>query len=428
MRVSVFGLGYVGCVTGACLAQLGHHVVGLDIQPHKVDAVQCGRAPLIEPELDELIATNVAAGRLRATLEVADAVAESDLALVCVGTPSQANGSVNLSFVERVTREIGEASRERKKPFCVVIRSTCPPGTLKNVVAPQLNRSAGHTIPIAVNPEFMREGSAVHDFFAPSFVLIGADDESAIPPVRALYASLDVALKITDLSTAEAVKYASNAFHAMKVAFANEIGRWCANQEVDSHAVMDIFCADRALNLSEQYLMPGFAFGGSCLPKDLRALLYQARHADVDLPLLSGVLPSNQIHIQRALDLIVATGETRIGILGLAFKSSTDDVRESPLVMLVEQLLGKGYAVTIYDPQLSLGAIVGTNRAYLEEHIPHVASLLVASAPQVVDSSQVLVIGQKGAARGLESVHEKIVIDLVRMEPQPATSKLIRLV
>ena len=427
LRVSVFGLGYVGCVTGACLAHLGHKVVGVDVQPQKVDAIQHGRAPLIEPELDDLIATNVAADRLRATLDVADAVAGCDIALICVGTPSKTNGSVNLSFVERATREIGEASRAREKPPCVVIRSTCPPGTAENLLAPQLSRSAGRAIPLAVNPEFMREGSAVRDFFAPPFVLIGADDESAVQAVRALYAALDLPTKITGLRTAEAVKYASNAFHAVKVTFANEIGRWCASQAIDSGSVMDIFCSDRALNLSEKYLMPGFAFGGSCLPKDLRTLLYKARHADVDLPLLSAVLPSNQLQIQRAFDLIAATGETRIGILGLAFKSSTDDVRESPLVSLVEALLGKGYAVTIHDPQLSLAAVVGSNRAYLDEHIPHIASLLVDSAAQVVESSQVVVIGQGAAAHGLTGAKQRIVIDLIGMDPPPPAKTLIRL-
>jgi GDP-mannose 6-dehydrogenase len=427
MRVTVFGLGYVGCVTAACLAHLGHHVIGVDVQPHKVDAIQRGRAPLIEPELADLIAINVTAGRLRATLDVAQAVAGCDIALVCVGTPSQPNGSVNLSFVERATREIGETSRAREEPPCVVIRSTCPPGTTENLLAPQLRRSAGRAISMAVNPEFMREGSAVRDFFAPPFVLIGADDEAAVQALSALYATLGLPIKITGLRTAEAVKYASNAFHAVKVAFANEIGRWCASQAIDSRSVMDIFCSDRTLNLSEKYLMPGFAFGGSCLPKDLRTLLYEARHADVDLPLLSAVFPSNQLQIQRAFDLIAATGETRIGILGLAFKSGTDDVRESPMVSLVEQLLGKGYTVKIHDPQLSLAAVVGTNRAYLEEHIPHIATLLVASPSQAVESSQVLVIGQPGAALAWAGMNEKIVIDLVGTTPPPGLSNVIRL-
>lgn len=413
MRVSVFGLGYVGCVTAACLAQLGHTVIGVDVQTGKVEALNRGHAPVLEPGLDELVAEHVRGGKLRATMDVSEAVAQSELALVCVGTPSRANGSVNLDFVERVAREIAAAVRAQAKAFVLVIRSTCPPGTLHQFLAPRVRAIAGDNIVCAVNPEFMREGSAVRDFFAPPFVLIGAQDAHAIAALQRLYAEINAPQKIADSAVAEAVKYASNAFHAVKVVFANEIGRWCASQAVDSRAVMELVCADRALNVSEKYLTPGFAFGGSCLPKDVRALLYQARHNDVELPLLHATLPSNELHLQRAFDLIAATGKTRIAVLGLAFKAGTDDVRESPMVLLVERLLGKGYAVTIHDPQLSLARVVGANRAYLQEHIPHIASLLVSAPEDALAQSDVIAIGQQHASYAALDLENHIVIDLI---------------
>lgn len=411
MRVSVFGLGYVGCVTAACLARLGHDVIGVDVQTPKVEAVSRGHAPLSEPALDELIADNVKAGRLRATTNAAQAVADSEMALICVGTPSLPNGSVNIAYVERVVREIGTVLREINQDLLVVLRSTCLPGTVQELQG-ALNDTAGRAVRLAVNPEFLREGSAVRDFLEPPFVVLGTDTEASANALRALYMGVDAPQIVTTIATAEAVKYASNAFHAVKVVFANEIGRWCAVQGVDSRAVMDIFCADQALNLSRNYLMPGAAFGGSCLAKDVRALVYQARHNDVELPLLNSILPSNQLHIQRALDLILATGKTRIGILGLAFKAQTDDVRESPMVLLAEQLLGKGFAVTIHDPQLSLARVVGANRAYLEQHIPHIASLLVPEIQSVLEN-EVIVLGQRSEAYTHLALTTQTVIDLV---------------
>lgn len=413
MRVSVFGLGYVGCVTAACLAQLGHTVIGVDVQTGKVEALNRGHAPLLEPGLDAMVSEHVRAGKLRATTDVSEAVAQSDLALVCVGTPSHANGSVNLDFVERVAREIAKAVRAQAKAFVLVIRSTCPPGTLHQFLAPRVRAIAGDKIVCAVNPEFLREGSAVRDFFAPPFVLIGAQDADAVAALQELYAEINAPQKIADSAVAEAVKYASNAFHAVKVVFANEIGRWCASQAVDSRAVMELVCADRALNVSEKYLTPGFAFGGSCLPKDVRALLYQARHNDVELPMLNAALPSNELHLQRAFDLIAATGKTRVAVLGLAFKAGTDDVRESPMVLLVERLLGKGYAVTIHDPQLSLARVVGANRVYLEQHIPHIASLLVSAPEDALAQSDVIVIGQQHVSYAALDLENHIVIDLI---------------
>jgi GDP-mannose 6-dehydrogenase len=426
MRVSIFGLGYVGCVTAACLAELGHTVIGVDVQASKVDAIHQGRAPLIEPGLDELIAAHTRAGQLRATTHAREAIHASDMALICVGTPSLANGAANLEFVERVLDEIGDALREHAAPFMVVLRSTCPPGTAEQLRV-RLCARVGRAVPFAVNPEFLREGNAVSDFFAPPYILFGADDEATANVLRALYEKIRAEKKVTSLRTAEAVKYASNAFHAVKVVFANELGRWCASQDADSRAVMDLFCADRVLNLSEKYLTPGLAFGGSCLAKDLRALLHQARHSDVELPLLSSVLPSNQLHIQRALDLILATGKTRVGMLGLAFKAQTDDVRESPLVLLAEQLLGKGFALTIYDPQLSLTRVVGANRAYLEQHLPHIASQLAATAQDVLEN-EVIVVGQRAAEFGALDLRGRIVIDLAGVVTDANASDVRRLV
>jgi len=415
-------------VTAACLAELGHEIVGVDIQAAKAQAVNAGRAPLLEPGLDELIAANVRAGRLRATTAAVDAIAQSDLALICVGTPAQPNGSVNLMYVERVARAIGGALRGRAKPFTFVVRSTCPPGTLERAIKPLLRDAAQRDIPVAVNPEFMREGSAVRDFFAPPFILIGAADTPTAEMLRALYAGVEAPPLATEIATAEAVKYASNAFHAVKVVFANEIGRWCASQNVDSRAVMEIFCADRALNLSEKYLTPGFAFGGSCLPKDVRALLYQARHSDAELPLLNAVLPSNHLQVQRAFDLIVALGKTRLALLGLTFTANTDDVRESPMVLLAEQLLGKGYKLAIHDPQLSLARVMGANRAYLERHLPHIASLLVPSVETALAASEVVVLGQKASvAVGLD-LRAHIVVDLVGALSHADARELLRVV
>lgn len=426
MRTSVFGLGYVGCVTAACLAELGHEVIGVDVQSAKVDALNQGHAPLIEPGLDQLIAVNVRAGRLRATTSAQEAVSASEMALLCVGTPGLPNGSVNLAYVERVVREIGEALGEHTAPFLIVLRSTCPPGTAAQLQR-ALNEIAGRSVPLAVNPEFLREGSAVRDFFAPPFVVVGAEAGATADAVCALYEGLDTRRIVTTIQTAEAVKYASNAFHAVKVVFANEMGRWCASRGVDSRAVMDIFCADETLNLGRNYLMPGFAFGGSCLGKDVSALLYQARHDDVELPLLQGVLPSNQLHIQRALDLILATGKTSIGMLGLAFKAQTDDVRSSPMVLLAEKLLGKGLTVTIHDPQLSLTRVMGANRAYLEQHIPHIASLLVPQVEQVLEK-EVIVLGQRAEMYRNLSFTNQTVIDLVGLVQDAGALDVRRLV
>jgi GDP-mannose 6-dehydrogenase len=399
VKISVFGLGYVGSVSAGCLAALGHEVIGVDVNPLKVEMINRGQSPVIEAEMDTLIAQGVESGRIRATTEAAEAIAASDLSLICVGTPSENNGSLNLSYVERVSREIGEALTASEDYHVVVVRSTMLPGSTQERVIPALEaasgRKAGRDFGVAFNPEFLREGTAVHDFHHPPFTLVGEHDSRSAETVAALYAEIDAPLRIVPLPVAEMVKYANNAFHALKVTFANEIGNVCKRQGIDSHQVMDIFCMDDKLNLSAAYLKPGFAFGGSCLPKDLRALLYHAHHMDLRLPALEAILPSNQRQIKRGFELIRQTGKKKVGVLGFSFKAGTDDLRESPLVTLIETLIGKGYDVKVYDKNVSLARLHGANRAYIQREIPHIANLMCSSLDEILNDSEVIVIGQK---------------------------------
>lgn len=421
MRVSVFGLGYVGCVTAACLARSGHHVIGVDVNAEKVAMVNAGSPPVVEPGLDVLLADVVASGRLRATANGGEAVDQTDLALICVGTPSRSNGRPDVGAVEQVSREIGRALRARAGAYTVVLRSTVLPGTTEDVLVPALDQGAGHPLDgalrVAVNPEFMREGSSLRDFAEPPFVLVGSADPATASLLRSLYAGVAAPFVATTVRTAEMVKYVSNAFHALKVCFANEIGDVCDAAGVDAQEVMRAFLMDHKLNVSEAYLRPGFAFGGSCLPKDLRALLSAARAADLASPLLSAVLPSNEAQIRRAVEAILATRKRRIGVVGLAFKPGTDDLRESPLVALVETLIGKGLDVRIVDPNVALARLVGANRRYIEEEIPHIASLMCETVEGALAHAEVLVIGgvSDEAVRALASARaDQIVIDLTR--------------
>jgi GDP-mannose 6-dehydrogenase len=421
MRVSVFGLGYVGCVTAACLAKAGHEVLGVDANPEKVAMVNAAAPPVVEPRLGEVLAEVVEAKRLRGTLSSEEAVQDSEVALICVGTPSRATGQLDLRAVEQVGREIGYALRERTAPYTVVLRSTVLPGTTAGVLVPALRAGAGRelapTLQVAVNPEFMREGSSLRDFAHPPFTLVGCDDPGTTAVLRSLYAEVEAPFVHTAVRTAETVKYVSNAFHALKVCFANEIGDVCAALGADAHEVMQIFLMDRKLNVSEAYLRPGFAFGGSCLPKDLRALVYAARAADVALPLLSAVLPSNEGQIRRAVEAVLETRKRRIGVVGLAFKPGTDDLRESPMVALVEALIGKGCDVRIFDPHVAIARLVGANRRYIEEEIPHIASLICASVESLVAHAEVLVVGNASdeAERALAAAGpHHVVVDLTR--------------
>ena len=418
----MFGLGYVGCVSAACFAEEGNEVIGVDVNPTKVEIINDGKTPIIEEGINELIAKVVSAGRLSATTDSARAVHESDLSLVCVGTPSNQNGSLHLRHVEQVCREIGAALKTKKQRHIVVIRSTMLPGTVQNTVVPALETSSGKKavtdFGICINPEFLREGSSLKDFYSPPFTLIGADDEETVASVRSLYAKINAPVYATSLKTAEMVKYVCNCFHALKVSFANEIGNLCKALQIDSHEVMDVFCQDTKLNLSPYYLKPGFAFGGSCLPKDLRAINYKAKELDVEVPVLSAILPSNRLQIERAVEMVTQTGKKRVGVLGFSFKAGTDDLRESPMVTLIETLIGKGFELAIYDRDVSLARLVGANKEYIEREIPHISKLMRESIDGVLADSDVIIIGNR--AEEFRSVRERLredqrVIDLVRL-------------
>lgn len=419
-RVATFGLGYVGIVSAACLASRGHSVIGVDVSPEKADMVNHGRSTVVEKRIDELVAEQVATGRLRATTDPARAVADSDIALVCVGTPSAPNGSLGTAFLERVSEEIGAALADAPQGYTVVIRSTMLPTTCERIVLPRLEsasgRRAGVDFGLAVNPEFLREGSSVHDFFDPPKTVIGQFDDSSGDAVAALYEGLPGPVYRVPLAVAEMIKYADNSFHALKAGFANEMGALCKALGLDSHAVMDILTADTKLNISPAYLRPGFAFGGSCLPKDLRAIVYRARRADVPIPILESILPSNGSQIDRVFNIIEATGKRRVGLLGLAFKTGTDDLRESPLVALAERLLGRGFELLIHDPQVAVSRLLGANRAYVDARIPHLSRLMASSADAVVRHAEVCVVGAADteAIAALGRVDDRIVVDLVR--------------
>jgi GDP-mannose 6-dehydrogenase len=427
MRISVFGLGYVGAVSAACLARDGHDVIGVDPNPTKLDLINAGRSPIVEKGLEELMSSAVAAGRLKAIADAAAAVHATELSLVCVGTPSETNGSLNLRFVRAVCEEIGHCLRTKGAYHTVVMRSTILPGTMRGVVIPALEISsglkAGHDFGVCNNPEFLREGTAIHDYDNPPKTVIGTVDERSGELLAGLYARLPAPLIRTGVETAEMVKYVDNVWHALKVSFANEIGSICKRVDIDSHAVMDIFCQDRKLNISPHYLKPGFAFGGSCLPKDVSALVYEAGRLDLDLPLLESIMESNRLHIDRALDLIMSHGRKRIGILGLSFKAGTDDLRHSPMVDVAERLIGKGYEVRLFDRNVALSRLIGANREYILTHIPHIARLMVDSIEEIREFGEVFVVGN--GSDEFATLLRKLgpgqqVIDLVRL-PDVAT-------
>lgn len=426
MRVSVFGLGYVGCVSAACLARDGHTVIGVDVDAHKVAAAASGRSPVLEKGLDELTQQVVRAGRLRTTCDGRLAVMESDVSLICVGTPSNGNGNLNLEFVDRVCIEMGTALAAKNGYHVVVVRSTVLPETIEGRVIPMLEehsgRTAGIDFGVCMNPEFLREGSAIEDYDHPCHIVLGELDARSGDAAENLYEAIEGPVVRTTIRTAEMLKYVNNAFHALKVAFANEIGNLCAAHGTSGQEVMELLCRDWRQNISPAYLKPGFAFGGSCLPKDLRALVYRAKIRDVDCPLLSGVLPSNQQQIQRAIELVERTRRKKIGILGLSFKAGTDDVRESPVVLLVEALVGKGYRVSVYDENVKLAQLTGANRSYLERELPHIASLMGGSIEEIVTQSEVVVIGNGSAAFRVvpNRLREgQVLIDLVGITGDP---------
>ncbi len=422
MKISIFGLGYVGAVSAGCLAQAGHTVVGVDPAQVKVDLINDGKTPIIEKDIGELIAEAVRAGRLSATTGVDDAIEGSEVSWICVGTPSELNGSLDLRYVRRVCEQIGAALKKKKSFHVVVARSTMLPGSMRNVVISTLEQSsgkkAGVDFGVCINPEFMREGTAVYDFYHPPKTVIGEMDKNSGDLLQSIYAELSAPLIRTDIETAELVKYTDNVWHALKVGFANEIGNIAKQLGLDGHKVMDIFCQDTKLNLSPYYMKPGFAFGGSCLPKDVRALTYKARSVDLDLPILNAILPSNERQIERGVRMVLEKDNRKVGILGISFKAGTDDLRESPLVELVERLLGKGYELRIYDRNVRLASLVGANRDYILNRIPHISKLMVESMDEVLTFGETLVIGNR--SEEFRSVPERlrpgqVVVDLVRV-------------
>lgn len=423
--ISIFGLGYVGAVTAACLAERGFRVLGVDVNPSKVEMINAGVTPIVEERIGDIIKDVVQDNRLTATVDVQQAIAETNSSLICVGTPSRANGDLELTYVKRVAEQIGAALASKDEYHTVILRSTVLPGTTEDVVQPILEEFSGKQVGkdfgLCFNPEFLREGSSVKDFHAPPFTLVGTQHEQDADVVRELYGWLDAEFLVEDIRTAEMVKYINNSYHAVKVAFANEVGRLCEALKIDSHAVMNIFCKDTKQNLSAYYLKPGYAFGGSCLPKDLRAILYKAKSADVDMELFQSTLTSNRTQIEAGIKAIERLKNRKVGLLGLSFKAGTDDLRESPMVTLVETLLGRGYEIRIFDENVSLSRLVGSNKAYIEQELPHISEMLHESMEDVIAASDTIVIGNpdpRFADVARQVPPGKQVVDLVRIVPE----------
>ena len=422
MRISIFGMGYVGCVSGACFAEMGHKVLGVEPNPVKVDLINSGKSPIVEKDLDGLIAKVVQNGSFTATPDWMRAIQETDLALVCVGTPSRPNGSIDLQFVQRVCKQIGDGLARRNGRFTVVIRSTVMPGTMDTLVIPTLEKASGKKVGrdfgLCMHPEFLREGTSIHDFHNPPKTVIGEYDAESGQVLAGLYQGMPGPVIRTNLRVAEMVKYADNCFHALKISFANEIGNICKQAAIDSHQVMDIFCQDTKLNLSPYYLKPGFAFGGSCLPKDLRAIVHEAKSQDLEVPLLGAILDSNNRQIQKLVDKLLSYKGRSLGFLGLSFKGGTDDLRSSPIVEVIETMLGKGFSIKICDRHVSLARLMGANKEYIEKEIPHLSKLMCGSARELVEQSDVIVISHKDEtfAPTLDFLKSgQVVLDLVRI-------------
>ncbi len=427
MKISIFGLGYVGAVSLACLARDGHHVIGVDVSREKLDLIRAGRSPVIEEGIQELMREVVASGRVEVTADAAAAVHGTDLSFICVGTPSSPRGSQDLAAVLRVAESIGQALRTKSGFHTIIVRSTVEPGTVEEQFRPLLERHSGKRsgtdFSVGFQPEFLREGSSIADYDRPPFTICGADSERGVAAVRALFGHLPGEFVVTDVRVAEGVKMACNAFHALKITFANEVGRIAQALDVDGRNLMALLCKDHSLNISPAYLRPGFAFGGSCLPKDLRALNHIAQARGVDTPMLAAILASNARHVQHVLERIRAEPRGMVGMVGLAFKSGTDDLRESPLVELAEQLIGKGYPLRVHDPHVSTARLIGANKAYIEAVVPHLDALLTRSIDEVLDCP-IVVVGQSGAAVQAALVErgrqDQLVIDLVGMKDAAA--------
>jgi len=426
MRISLFGLGYVGCVTAACLAKGGHKVVGVDVNQSKIDMINEGKSPIVEEGLEETIQDGLKNGLLRGTTDSYEGIMNSEMSMVCVGTPSLPNGSLDLSAIKAVSRQIGEALKRKKSYHCIVFRSTVLPGTTRDVAIPILSEASGmkahKDFDVCFNPEFLREGSSIKDFFNPPFTVVGKETEKGGDTLGSLYSDIEAPIKHTNYEVAEMLKYSCNLFHAVKISFANEIGVLSKASGIDGHSVMELLTMDTKLNVSSAYLKPGFAFGGSCLPKDMRAFLHHAKTKDLHLPFLGSVFASNKEHIQRAIDKILSKSSKKVGILGLSFKEGTDDLRESPMVTLVEALIGKGCHVKIYDSDVLVAKIFGANKKYIEKEIPHISSLMCQKIEEVLEESDIIVIGkrEKGFKPSLESyLGKKPIFDLVRLFHDP---------
>ena len=420
MRISIFGLGYVGAVSLACLARDGHDVIGVDVDQTKLDLIRSGKTPVVEEGMVDLMASVVASGRVSVSSNAADAIGATDLSLVCVGTPSAPNGSQDQGAIMRLAEEVGRALRGKQTPHAIVFRSTLVPGTVEEVLVPILEeasgRKCGTDFHVGFQPEFLREGSSIRDYDRPPFTIVGASGEYLIDLVHALFGHLPGEFHVTSVRAAETVKYCCNNFHALKITFANETARLCEALGVDPFTVMDLVCKDRQLNISPAYLKPGFAFGGSCLPKDLRATMHLAKTHDVDLPMHAAILPSNRAHIDHAIAKVLASGKRRVGMIGLSFKAGTDDLRESPLVLIAEHFIGKGLSLLVYDPEVQLSNLLGANRRFIQQHMPHIGQLIRNDLSDVVDESDVLVLGFNDAAT-VAGVRERVrdgqlVIDL----------------
>ena len=420
MRISVFGLGYVGAVSAACFARNGHDIIGVDNNASKVQSFNAGRAPVVESGLEDLMAEGVRSGRIRATSSVEDAIRHSEVSIVCVGTPSRPNGSLNLDAIEVVSFQIGKAIAAKQPDHLIVLRSTVLPGTVRDIVLPALERAsgkrAGEHFSVVHNPEFLREGSAIKDFDHPPMTVIGADASPAASRAAEIYHGVEAPLVTTSIETSEMLKYADNVWHALKVCLGNEIGNVCKAARIDSHEVMEIFCRDTKLNISPTYLKPGFAFGGSCLPKDTRALAHLAKSLDLEVPVIGSILLSNAIQIERATKRIMALGRRRIAVLGFSFKAGTDDLRESPQIELIERLIGKGYDLRLYDSSVNLAALTGANKDYIRNAIPHINSIMVDSLDGALAHGEVVVVGNNAPEfAGVPSRlgEHQILVDLV---------------
>jgi GDP-mannose 6-dehydrogenase len=427
MKISVFGLGYVGAVSCACFAKVGHNVIGVDVSDLKINLINSGKSPIVEENLDEYIEEGISNGRINATHDVLQAVHNSEISVVCVGTPSQINGNIDLTYIYRVCQQIGEAIKAKDSFHTVVIRSTVVPGTIKQcveIIEDVSGKKHDQDFGVASNPEFLREGTAITDFWHPPYTITGTDCKKSEEQLNRLYKDVDAPIFNLRPEEAEMIKYANNNFHAVKVTFANEIGNICKELGVDGQKVMEVVASDNKLNLSPYYMRPGFAFGGSCLPKDVRGLNYRAKTLDLKTPLLSSLMNSNSYQVERGLQFIYETGKKKIGFLGFAFKAGTDDLRESPVVDLIETLLGKGYDLSLYDSNILLSRLMGKNKDYLTGHIPHINRVLRDSVQEVVDESEVIIFGNK-SSEFKEAIHtipdNKIIIDLVRVDKNRLT-------